>query len=1069
MEDLLIFFPGRIGTSAMRKVNKPKTDNRWQANFHSVLFILLLTYFCPSSFGQRNPEIDSLTNLLANHQAEDTIKLNWLVELSKLNREIAPDKGLKYGQQALALSKRLKNEEQKALAHYFIGQSYHHSDQYAKAMDYYGIAVAAFDALQMKQYLGYCYAQMSAVHRLRGEYDEALSTIKKASEINQERNDLVALGYNLDNTGSLFNDLGHLDTAAYYFEQSLEIRKELKDTLALTESIVSMALVQMGHGNYDKALEYSYEALAYATQFKDTLNIGQSTYLIGTVKYYNFQFEEAINDLETALLMFEAINEKFMITSAFIAIAGCHAELENFEDAISNLEKSLQIAEEFNYSSHLALILSNLAHSYGRLEQYPEALDYGNRALKLQEELNIPADILNSLQIIGDIYLKMGDDDEAIAYSNRALAMIEDESNYYNLAIIHEIAYQAHQSTGDYEKAFGHLNNYMMAMDSLYNVEKDTEIANLTSVHDLKEQESENEVLRLNQALDEATIRRQNYLIAGAVMVIVVLAILAFVVYRGLAQRRRMSVHLSELNDQLNQSNEKLKTLNDYRTRLFANINHDFRTPLTLIRGYTHQILQNKDNYLTQATETDLENLRRNTSILTQMTAEIQNLLLLEEGRLELKWSEIRLLPMLELIIKMFDSRAVQEKKTLELKTQIEDDLILNADKLYFKKILFNLISNAFRHTKIGDTITVAVSIRDSQLTLEVSDTGEGIDATHLPHIFDRFYQAPHQPYASQEGFGIGLSLVKELITLHGGEITVASEIGQGASFMLTLPFNLDKNVTSESFDLEDTELSPTLVSAPEQALNPYIPGNREKTILIVDDHEEIRSYIGSVLNEDYNLAFAGDGKQALQVLANTRIDLIITDLMMPWLDGFELIEELSASERFNNIPVVVVSARTAEIDKQVILQAGINDFITKPFEADDLRKRVSNRINDTENIKSNAWQIIANDKDLTSNVEQSIIKKINQLIIDRIDDPNLTVEDVANEINASRSKAFRLIKEITQKTPKAYIKEIRLAYVHELIKKKKIKNASEGARAVGMLNATEFKNQYEAKYGMVL
>lgn len=1020
-------------------------------------------------YGQSSTTIDSLQNLLANHQEEDTIKLNWLIELSKLHRETDPENGLRYGEKALALAEQLNQPKQNALAHYFIGQSHHHSDQYDKAMDYYGIAVAAFDALQMKQYLAYCYAQMSALHRLRGEYNEALSTIKKASEINQERNDLVALGYNLDNTGSLFNDLGNLDTAAYYFEQSLEIRKELKDTLALTESIVSMALIQMGHGNYDKALEYSYEALAYATQFKDTLNIGQSTYLIGTVKYYNFQFGEAINDLETALSMFEAVDEKFMITSAFIAIAGCHAELENFEGAILNLEKSLQIAEDFNYSSHLALILSNLAHSYGRLEQYSEALDYGNRALKLQEELNIPADILNSLQIIGDIYLKMGDDDQAIAYSNRALAMIEDESNYYNLAINHEIAYQAHQSKGDYEKAFDHLNNYMMAMDSLYNVEKSTEIANLTSVHDLKEQESENEVLRLNQELGKATIQRQNYLIIGAIVLILILAILAIIVYRSSVQRRKLSTHLATLNDQLNESNDKLKTLNDYRTRLFANINHDFRTPLTLIKGYTDQILANKDNYLTQTAESNLKNLRKNTSMLTQMTSEINNLLLLEEGRLELNWSEIHLLPMLKLIIQMFDSRVVQEGKILQLDTRIADNLMLKADKLYFKKILFNLISNALNHTQGGDAISVEVSIYQNGVLLAVSDTGEGIDPAHLPHIFDRFYQAPGQPYSNREGFGIGLSLVKELVTLHGGKITVESIKDQGTTFSLYLPLNLDQAIIEESDDSNQSSILMEPSDLSESSPNTYFPDQKENTILIVDDHEEIRSYIGSILNQDHNLIFAGHGQQALEVLSKHQVDLIITDLMMPWLDGFELIDQLSRDETLQNIPVLVVSARTSKIDKQKVLKAGVNDFITKPFDAEDLRKRVNNRIKDKANIKANAWQIIASDKDLTSNVEQSILKKIHQLIIDRIDDPNLTVEDVAHEINASRSKTFRLIKELTKQTPKAYIKDIRLAYVHELVKNRKIKNASEGARAVGMLNPTEFRQQYESKFGMAM
>ena len=1034
----------------------------------TMLVMLILNGICLISHGQNSSQMDSLTNLLADHEEEDTLRLNLLVELAKLNGKTNPDEGLKFGKQALSLSRRLGREEQKALAHYFIGQSYDHSDQYELAMTYYDTAVLAFEALQMKQYLAYCLAKMSVLHRNQGEFEEAMAAVKKASEINKERDDRVALGYNLDNLGTISNDLGQLDQAMDYFEQSLAIRKELKDTVTICESMLSISLVLMGHGQYDEVLDYSYKVLTNARHLQDTLLMAESTYLIGSVKALNYEFTEAIEDMEHALIMFEAIDAEFMITAALTVIGGCLAQLEDFEGAVTNFKKALSIAEEFNFRTDEALIFSNLASCYGEMEQYNEALDYGNKALELQEELGIQTAVLASLHTIASIYLKMKDYDQAIIYSNRALSLVEDEKRFHDLGLIHEIAYQAYQEKGNYKKAFEHLNNYMVAEDSLYNVEKSTEIANLTSVHDLKEQESENEVLRLNKALDEATITRQNYLIWGAALVIVILAALAFVIYRGLIQRRKMSINLSELNDQLNQSNEKLKTLNDYRTRLFANINHDFRTPLTLIKGYTDQIVVNKDNYLTQSSESDLKNLQKNTSILTQMTAEIQNLLLLEEGKLELTWGEIRLLPMLELVVNMFDSKVVQQKKSLVLNTEINDDLVFNADKLYFKKILFNLISNAIKHTENGDSITVTSSIDMDQIVIRVIDTGKGIDANHLPFIFDRFYQVPGQPYASQEGFGIGLSLVKELVTLHGGQISVESKAGEGTTFNVSLPFNADKVTGNAKNDPENEEEFTTSTNVPEQALSSYIPGQKEKTILIVDDHEEIRSYIGSILNEDYNLAFAGHGKQALEMLSINKIDLIITDLMMPWLDGFELIEQLSKDEQLKNIPVVVVSARTTEIDKQMILDAGVNDFITKPFEANDLRKRVSNRVNDTESIKSNAWQIIANNKDLTSNVEQSIIKKMNQLIIDRIDDPNLSVEDVASEISASRSKAFRLIKELTQKTPKAYIKDIRLEYVHELIKNGKIKNASEGARAIGMLNGTEFKSQYQVKFGTV-
>ncbi|MEL6536753.1 MAG: response regulator, partial [Bacteroidota bacterium] len=332
--------------------------------------------------------------------------------------------------------------------------------------------------------------------------------------------------------------------------------------------------------------------------------------------------------------------------------------------------------------------------------------------------------------------------------------------------------------------------------------------------------------------------------------------------------------------------------------------------------------------------------------------------------------------------------------------------------------------------------------------------------------IFDRFYQAPKQPYQAREGFGIGLALVKELVLLHGGTITVESEVGVGTTFSMVLPLNLDKETQDETEATPDTAKEP--LEGLSLAINPALPLTKDKTILVVDDHEEIRSYLGSILGTEYNLLMAGNGQQALDLLAERSVDLILTDLMMPWLDGFGLLDELGRQDRFKNIPVMVVSARSTTVDHKKVLEAGVNDFIVKPFEAKDLKQRVNNRIRNVEVSKANAWQVIADKKDLLSNVEQSILQKINQLIMERIDDPNLTVDDLALEISVSRSKVFRLIKQLTQTTPKAYIKTLRLDYVHELMQKGKIKNASEGARAIGMLNGTEFKQQYQAKFGKI-
>ncbi len=1051
-----------------------KISNQWLKSIrqgiklHAFFPVLFLMLFYSASQGQDTNEIDSLTNLLENHQQEDTVKLNLLVDLSKYYVEMGSGNGLKFGIQAILLSEQLGQEKQHALAHYYVAFGYDYSAEYQLALNHYQKASPLLKELQMNEELAYCYSNISRLYRNRGEYDEAMAHIQKAREINEATNNLANLSDNLDKLGTLASELGQMNSAMDYYEQALELREQLKDSLAIAKTMLNIAAVFQGEGRDDDALDYAYKALSIFESARDTLYMAGALTFVGYIRMQYDDIDLAREHLNRALLMFKAIDNKVMVTKSLSTLAYTFFIEDDYEQALVYYKEALQTAEAFNFEADMAVILQYISSCYDQLEQYELALNYARRALEVHETLDNRSEVVGALIRVADVLVLMKTYDQAILYVNKAFSLLASDSRLHSKLSLNETAFMVHEGLGNYKEAYKYLSDYMVLNDSLNNVETSTEIANLTSVHDLKEQESENEVLRLNQELDEATIKRQNNLILGTVLVILFLTIFIFVVYRGLVQRRRMSAHLSELNDQLNESNEKLQTLNDYRTRLFANINHDFRTPLTLIKGYTDQIVKNEDNYLTQVSEGDLKKLQKNASLLTQMTGEIQNMLLLEEGKLELAWSEIHLLPMLRLIVNMFDSKMVQQDKELQLDYQINDDLVFHADKLYFKKIMFNLISNAIKHTGKGDTITVSCSVQEDQVFLQVSDTGEGIDATHLPHIFDRFYQAPGQPYTNQEGFGIGLSLVKELVTLHGGQITVESKKGEGTTFELSLPYNKDKVITDEADNAEEEQFLAELTGSTEESLSAYLPGQKEKTVLIVDDHEEIRSYIGSILNEDYNLAFASHGKQALEVLSMHKVDLIITDLMMPWLDGFELIEQLTKNEQFQNIPVVVVSARTTEIDKQKVLKAGVNDFITKPFEADDLRKRVSNRINDTESIRSNAWQIIANDKDLTSNVEQSILKKINQLVIDRIDDPNLTVEDIANEISASRRKTQNLVKKITQQTPKAYIKDIRLNYIHELIKKGRVKNATEGARSIGMLNGTEFKNQYQAKFGQL-
>ncbi|MEL7145072.1 MAG: response regulator, partial [Bacteroidota bacterium] len=543
----------------------------------------------------------------------------------------------------------------------------------------------------------------------------------------------------------------------------------------------------------------------------------------------------------------------------------------------------------------------------------------------------------------------------------------------------------------------------------------------------------------------------------GAIALSAILLVAGLLIYRSGKKNR-------QLNRQLQDSNEKLHQLDRFKTRLFENINHDLRTPLTLINGYLHRLTNDKDNYLTRQSEEDLDHLQANTASMMEMTNEIQDLILLEEGKLQLKYSRIDLVSHLSRETRMFESLA--DLSGIELGFESEKQaLMIHVDASFLNKIFFNLMSNGFRYTEKGGAIKVNIAQKEGHVLLVVSDTGQGISEEALPHIFDRFYQSPMNEYRSKEGFGIGLAVVRELVELHGGEIAVASKLNEGTEFTVLLPLNLDKPLANEAAETTGEKLENFPTKAATETMI-KTGAEEEPVILIVDDHEEIRVFIKELIDEDYQVKSAANGKQALEILQTDHIDLIITDLMMPAVDGYDLIEAIAGDPRLKKIPTMVVSARSTGEDKHKVLDAGVSHFLTKPFDPEELRKKVRNILADVAKRKGANWENFSDKQLLEKKMDQQNLDKLNKIIIARISDSDLTVEDIALELNASRSKTFRIIKEMTGKTPLAYIKMIRMDFVKEMIEAGKVKNSTEAARLIGLKTVTQFTRQYKAHFG---
>ncbi len=409
----------------------------------------------------------------------------------------------------------------------------------------------------------------------------------------------------------------------------------------------------------------------------------------------------------------------------------------------------------------------------------------------------------------------------------------------------------------------------------------------------------------------------------------------------------------------------KLREMDKIKSRFFGNISHEFRTPLTLTIGPLENALTGMYGPVSPALSRQLEIMLRNSRRLLRLINQLLDLSKLESGSLTLKVIEGSIVQMLEGVVMSFTAFA--EKEGIELSLDAgsgETKLFFDPENL--EKVFFNLLSNAVKFTPEDGRITVSITetteiIKGAEfevVEIRVSDTGQGIPSAELPHIFDRFHQVDGTVSRVQEGTGIGLSLVKELVELHGGTIRVESEIGMGTEFIVILPKgtqhlrNFEIMDDDEAADLFEISRGPMMemavfedVETREAASDVIEESGERKSILVVDDSADIRNYVVGCLDMIYSIEVAKDGVDGLEKLEEVLPDLIISDVMMPRMDGYEFCRNVKADPRFNHIPVILLTSKASLEAKIEGLQAGSDDYLSKPFNAEELRVRVANLV----------------------------------------------------------------------------------------------------------------------------
>ncbi|MCB9048336.1 MAG: response regulator [Lewinellaceae bacterium] len=537
--------------------------------------------------------------------------------------------------------------------------------------------------------------------------------------------------------------------------------------------------------------------------------------------------------------------------------------------------------------------------------------------------------------------------------------------------------------------------------------------------------------------------------------------------------------------------NTRIRELDAFKSRFYTNITHQFRTPLTIILGMADQIQAHPSAWLNKGPEM----IRRNGRRLLQLVDQILTLSRLESGHLPAHLVQDDVIRYIKYIVESFHSSA--EQKNIQLKfTSGLEELVIDYDPDKLMDILSNLISNAIKFTPRGGEVKVEVGSRKSEsgsrkaeaLTISVADNGPGISKEALPHIFERFYQAtgsPSPPSATSPlrgdrgglegaGTGIGLALTRELVHFLKGEIAVESEPGKGTVFSITLPITHNATAGYEYERSGIKESVSTYIPTPEAAgqAGGKATGHEQYTVLLVEDNRDVVEYISTVLSSRFHIVAEYDGQQGLARALILIPDIIISDIMMPAMDGLEMSRQLKADRRTSHIPIILLTAKADIASRIEGLQTGADAYLAKPFAPEELQAQIDNLIELRARLQERYRDLsflfqpqhTLPDEDIHS--EDHFMRELHGLIRDNLSDPDFSIGQLCEQIGISRASLYKKFKALSNQSIADFIRRVRLHKARQLLETTQL-NITQVAIDVGFKNLSTFSRNFTEEFGV--
>jgi signal transduction histidine kinase/DNA-binding response OmpR family regulator len=847
---------------------------------------------------------------------------------------------------------------------------------------------------------------------------------------------------------------------------------ERNSDLMVADSLMEEAYKQYDNANFNKSIELCRQSMDSYRLQSDSASLSDAYSHLSACYQRISMNDSALSNCYSSLRIDEKLKDKERLSSSYNNLAAIYLGIDRALEAKPFIKKAivLEQAATPQHPSKLSVRYGIAAEIYLKLNKTDSALAFINKAYAID---SVAADTLHMARrmvVMGDIYSSMEREDSAFNSYNNAIEFLNTTADKYSLAVAYKSLGSLYEKRNEHGKALECLEkstelakecnarrillqNYYLMGISPANKNHDKVVEYLKNSNALKDSiyndASSNLASHYNMTLEaqnkQITIEEQQHSITMQRLIIAATSIALLLVLLGFASLFRINI-LRARAQRAEKNAEQMKDM------FFTNMTHEFRTPLTVILGEAQALREGVGSHANHV---------RYDAIINQgnhMLNLVNQLLSISKVRSSigaLDWHHGDFSIMTKMILENMRINAESKGVNLNLECTNQD---YNIDFVpdYCHSIVSNLMSNAVKFTPSGGSVTVKLSRHGSKVGLSIADTGVGISANDLPHIFDLFYQG--DTGSASLGTGIGLALVKQMTEAMNGKIEVESQQGNGTTFHLTLPAKhagstypkwVPRVLSSQLPDNSSTLPAPgdgSLISVDQSPINSNID---RPIVLIVEDNPDVALFLGHILEEKYQVVKAQNGTEGVDKAREIIPDIIVTDIMMPHTSGIELCKMVRADELLNHIPIIIVTARSGASDRLEALAAGADAFLVKPFNNDELKALVEALLTSRQLLRHKyqlALHAPATEQETQATTTRAVsnsvitarntafITKVRDIITTAIDNPDMGSTFIASKMNLSQRQLNRKIKSVTGVDTSSLIREIRIARAKELL-----------------------------------